>query len=368
MDAFCGDVAPACFHGVVDDDDDLRRESAVVGAGWLCFVIGTALGTLVLWGVARPLAGQGSVGIPAALVVGAVAAASFAVASVRHRRGDTAGMPVWQAIVVRVSDAAVALAVAGVSALAVLCAGEVLAVGLDGLEVPPLGGGLLTGVAAAAAGGFAYGLGMRLRTRELVTLLFAFLVAGTLFSMLTAADPRWWERNFSQLGAGGATAWAFNGTLAVGGLLLATVGSYVGRDLHRILGDDALGRIGRVVVLFALAGAALAAIGLLPLHRAPVAHNVAAFLLLALLPVLAVDATAVVPGPPRVLTLTTVGVGIALVVAVLLWRPLAMYSAAALEAVAVGLVFVWLTTLMRTLAALAPDRPRPSARPRLRAR
>ncbi|MDN3311430.1 DUF998 domain-containing protein [Microbacterium oryzae] len=352
----------------MDDDDDLRRESAVVAAGWLCFVVGTALGTLVLWGVARPLAGQGSIGIPAAVVVGIVAAGSFAVGSVRHRRDDTAGMPVWQAIVVRVSDAAVALAVAGVSGLAVLCAGEVLAVGLDGLEVSPLGGGLLAGVASAAAGGFAYGLGMRLRTRELVTLLFAFLIAGTLFSMLTAADPRWWERNFSQLGAGGATAWAFNGTLVVGGLLLATVGSYVGRDLHRILGDEALDRIGRVVAIFALAGAALAAVGLMPLHRAPLAHNVAAFLLLALLAVLAVDTTAVVPGPPRVLMLTTIGVGVGLVVAVLLWRPLAVYSAAALEAVAVGLVFVWLTTLMRTLAALAPDQPRPSARLRLRAR
>ena len=57
---------------------------------------------------------------------------------------------------------------------------------------------------------------------------------GTLFAMVTAADPRWWEANFSQLGVG----WAFNGTLVVAGLLVATVGSYIGRDLHRLLGES----------------------------------------------------------------------------------------------------------------------------------
>ncbi|MDI6943751.1 DUF998 domain-containing protein [Microbacterium barkeri] len=352
----------------MNDVDALRSESSVTAASWVCFIVGALAGSALLWGVARPLAGEGSIGFPAAAVTALVAAGAFAMSTVRFRGAETAGMPPWQTAVSRVSDAAVALAVAGVSALAVLCAGEVLAIGLHGLEVPPLGGGLLTGIASAASGGFAYGLGMRLRTRELVTLLFAFLITGTLFSMLTAADPRWWERNFSQLGAGGQTSWAFNGTLVVGGLLLATVGSYVGRDLHRILGDDALGRIGWIVVLFALAGAALAGVGLLPVHRAQLAHNVAAFALLALLGALAVATIRIIPGRPRALAVTSAGVAVGLVVAVLLWRPLAIYSATGLEAVAVGLAFVWLTTLLRTLAALAPEGSRPSARVRLAVR
>ena len=58
--------------------------------------------------------------------------------------------------------------------------------------------------------------------------------------------------------------------------------------------------------------------------------------------------------------------GAAIVVALLLWRPLDVYSAAGLEAVAVGIAFVWLTTLVRTLAALAPDASRPSTRRSLR--
>ncbi|WP_230667593.1 DUF998 domain-containing protein [Microbacterium sp. MEC084] len=344
----------------------MRQDAHAIWAAWLGFAAGSVLGAGLLWGVARPLAGEGSIGMPAAAVTAAVAVAAFAAGTRMHRAADTAGMPPWQAAVSRISDAAVALALGGVCGLAVLCAGEVLAIGLHGLDVPPLGGGLLTGVASAAAAGSAFGLGARLRTDDLVTLLFAFLITGTLFAMLTATDPRWWERNFSQLGIGDG-GWAFNGTLVVGGLLLATVGAYVGRDLHRILGDAALFRIGVVVVLFAATGAALAAVGLLPVHRGPVAHFVAAFAALALLGAAAVVTVLVMPGPPPMLTLTTIGVAAGLVLAVLLWRPLAIYSATALEAVAVGLGFVWLTTLMRTLAALAPDEPRPSARPRLRA-
>ena len=78
-------------------------------------------------------------------------------------------------------------------------------------------------------------------------------------AVVTAADPRWWERNFSQLGVG----WAFNGTLVVAGLLVATVGAYIGRDLHRVLGDDALPRIAAIVALWAVAGAAREHVGVL---------------------------------------------------------------------------------------------------------
>jgi len=350
---------------MVTRQDRIERDTHATWAAWIGFAAGAVLGTLLLWGPARPLAGEGSIGLPAAGVTALGAAAGFAAGTLLHRREETAGMPPWQRVVSHVSDAAVALALAGVSALAVLCLGEVLAVGLDGLEVAPLGGGLLIGAATAAASAAGFGLGARLRTDDLVGLLFAFLVAGTLFSMLTAADPRWWERNFSQLGAGGS-AWAFNGTLVLGGLLLAVVGSYVGRDLHRVLGDDALRRIAVVVALFAATGLALALIGVFPLYRAPVPHLIAAVGTLILMAASAVAVVIVMPGPPPALVVTTAGVGAGLVLAVLLWQPLHLYSATGLEAVAVGLAFVWLTSLMRALAAITPDETRPSARPALR--
>ncbi|HWV47962.1 MAG TPA: DUF998 domain-containing protein, partial [Microbacterium sp.] len=233
------------------------------------------------------------------------------------------------------------------------------------LELPAIGGGLLTGVAAAVGGRLAFAAGVGLETGDLAGLLFSYLVIGTLFAMLTAADPDWWALNFSQLGIG-VGSWAFNGTLVVAGLLVATVGAYIGRDLHRILGDQEFRQILWVVVLWACAGLALACVGIFPIHRIVVAHNISAFATLALFIAAAVVTTIVMPGPPKPLVFTTVVVGALLVVAFVLCDPLRLYSLTVLEVIAVGLGLLWMTTLVRVLAVLSPEESRPSARPTLR--
>nr|WP_277603965.1 DUF998 domain-containing protein [Agrococcus sp. ARC_14] len=270
-------------------------------------------------------------------------------------------MPPWQRAVSHVSTVALTLAFAAVAAVAVLTGGEILALGLQGLEAPAIGGALLTGIASAGGGWLAFQAGVELRTQDLATLLFSYLTIGTLFAMITAADPRWWERHFSELGAGDG-AWAFNGTVIVAGLLVATIGSYIGRDLHRWLGDARLRSIGTVVVLFALTGLTLAGVGLFPVEDARLLHNLAAYGTLALFAITALVVTLVMPGPPRAMLLTTIGAVVALGVALLLWRPFGLVGLAGLEASAVGIIFVWLTTLVRTLAANAPHESRPSAR------
>lgn len=345
----------------MDQAGRIAQETRTVWATVVCFTVGAMAGTIALWGSPRPFAGDGSVALPAAATAGLIAAASFVVSTFLHRRGETAPMPRWQAVVSDLSAVAVTIAFAAVTALGVLLASEMLGVGLHGLELPTFGGGLITGAASAVAGRFAFGAGVGLQTRDLAGLLFSFLVIGTLFAMLTAADPRWWELNFSQLGIG-AGAWAFNGTVVVAGLLVATVGSYIGRDLHRIRGDDALGGVAAVVALWAAAGVALAAVGVFPIHRVVVAHNIAAVGTLVLFVAAAVVTLAVLPDPPRPLLITTWGVGVLLVVAVLLYWPVGLYSATALEAIVVGLGLLWMTTLVRILAVVVPDASRPSAR------
>jgi hypothetical protein len=345
----------------MDQQTRMQAEGRAIWATAICFVTGAGVGALALGGNPRPIAGDGSVGIPAAVIAGAIAAASFVVSTLMHRRGETRTMPRWQAVVSHLSAIALTIAFAGVTALGVLLAGEVLGVGLQGLALPPVAGGLLTGVAAATGGRFAFAAGIGLDTRDLSGLLFGYLIIGTLFAMVTAADPGWWELNFSQLGMG-AGAWAFNGTLVVAGLLVATVGAYIGRDLHRLLGDAALGRIAWVVALWGAAGIALATVGLVPLHRALIAHNIAAFATLLLLLAAAVLTTVATPGRPRPLIVTSIGLGVLLVVAVLSWRPLGAYSVTVLEAIVVGLVLVWLTTFVRVLAVLSPGVSRPSGR------
>jgi hypothetical protein len=345
----------------MDQQHRMRQESRAVWATVVCFLVGTGIGTMLLWGNPRPIAGDGSVGLPAAAVAGAIAAASFVVSTFLHRRGEHAAMPRWQTIISASSAVALTLAFAGVTALGVLLAGEVLGVGLQGLELPAVGGGIITGAASAVAGRLTFGAGIGLRTTDLATLLFSYLLIGTLFAMLTAADPRWWETNFSQLGIG-TGSWAFNGTLVVAGILIATVGSYIGRDLHRILGDGALGRIAWVVASWAASGVALAAVGLFPLENIVVLHDISAGSALVLFVAAGILTTTTVPGPPRPLLLTTFGVALLLVIAVVLAFGLDLYSITVLEAIVIGLGLLWLTTLVRVLAVLTPDASRPSAR------
>jgi len=338
----------------------LREQRRMLWATAICFAAGAVAGTVVLRGAARPFSGDGSVIIPVALVAGTLAAAAFVVSSRMHRAGETKPMPFWQAIVSHVSAVAVTIALAGVTALGVLLAGEVLATGLQGLELPAVGGGVFTGVASALGGRLAFRTGIRLSTRDLAALLFSFLIIGTLFAMITATDPVWWERSFSQLGIG-IGGWAFNGTVVVAGLLIATCGSYLGRDLHRMLGDGALRGIAAVVIVWACAGVALAAVGLLPLDAVPVPHAIAAFTALGLIVAAAIMTTVVMSAAPMLRVLTVVLV-VLIAVAVVLAFVFRMLSVVALEAVVVGLVLLWLSTLVQLLGILAPDVSRPSAR------
>lgn len=344
----------------------LREQARMLWATAICFIAGTAIGTAVLWGAARPFTGEGSAIIPIAVVAGVIAAVAFVISTRMHRSGETAPMPRWQALVSDVSTVAVTVALAGVTALGTLLAGEVLATGLEGLTLPAFAGGIFTGVAAALGGRLSFRAGRRLSTRDIASLLFSFLVIGTLFAMITATDPQWWERSFSDLGIG-ARGWAFNGTVIVAGLLIATTGSYVGRDLHRMQGDSALRRITPVVLTWAGAGAALAGVGLLPLDRVPVAHSIAAFATLGLVVIAAVLTMRLLRQVLMLRILTWVLVGI-IAVAVVVAMGARMLSIAALEGGVVALVLLWLTTLTQVMCALAPDASRPStARSPLRA-
>ncbi len=342
-----------------DTHQQLRELVRALWATGICFAIGALAGTAVLWGAARPFSGDGSVIIPVALVAGVIAGGAFVVSAVMYRGGETAPMPPWQAAVSHVSAGAVAVAHAGVTALGVLLAGEVLATGLQGLELPAVGGGAFTGVASAIGGRLAFRSGIRLRTGDLAVLLFAFLAIGTLFAMITATDPAWWERSFSQLGIGSG-GWAFNGTVVVAGLLVATTGSYLGRDLHRMLGDGALRPIAAVVLTWVAAGIALGAVGLLPLDTVPIPHAIAAFGALALLMAAVILTTGVIGARPMLRVLTVVLV-VLVAAALALTFGARMLSVTALEGVVVALVLLWLSTLAQLLGILAPDVSRPSA-------
>lgn len=342
----------------------LQEQTHALWATLSSFVLGAAAAAIVFWDDIRPFAGEGSIIIPMALISAIIAAIAFAVSTFMHRRGETQFMPTWQTMISNVSFVAVTIAFGGVTGLSVLLVGQLLGAGLPGLELGAVGGGLLTGVAAGLGGRLSFQAGIDLSTRDLAALLFTFLIVGTVFAMLTEAEPTWWERNFSQLGIG-AAAWAFNGTLIVAGLLVATIGSYIGRDLHRLLDDAVVPKLTIVVSVWLLAGLALAAVGWFPLDQRPISHLIAAFAALILLMGAAAYTQSVLPTRPLVLKVVTVILVVLVALSIVLTFVVPILSATALESVVVGLSLLWMTTFVRVLSILTPNRSIASQRQHL---
>lgn len=345
-------------------DGALREQTRALWATLSSLALGTLAGIIVLWGDIRPFSGDGSIIIPMAVISASIAAFAFVVSTYLHRHGETQFMPGWQKFISNFSAVAVTIAFAGVTGISVLLVGQLLGTGLPGLELSAVGGGLLTGVAAGLAGRFSFQAGIDLSTRNLAALLFTFLIVGTVFAMINEAEPTWWEQNFSQLGIG-TGAWAFNGTVVVAGLLVATIGSYIGRDLHRLLDDAGVPRITFVVILWFLSGIALAGVGWLPLDQRPIAHTIAAFAALALLIGAASLTQHVLPTAPFVLKAVTTILVVLVAVAIVLTFIIPVFSVTALESIVVGLALLWMTTFVRVLSVLTPTRSVASKRPRL---
>ena len=336
-------------------DRALAEQTRALWATMGSFLVGMSTAMVVLGGQIRPFAGDDSILVPMALISGLIAAAAFIISSLLHRAGETQFMPLWQTLISHFSFVAVTIAFGGVTGLSVLLAGQLLGSGLPGLELGAIGGGLLTGVAAGLGGRLSFQAGIDLSTRNLAALLFTFLIVGTVFAMITQAEPTWWQRNFSQLGIG-VSAWAFNGTIIVAGLLVATIGSYIGRDLHRLLDDTAVPRITVVVMIWLLAGIALAGVGWFPLDERPGAHSVAAFSALGLLVVAAGYTQYVLPDRPFVLRVVTAILVVLILGCIVLTFFIPVLSVTALESIVVGLSLLWMTTFVRVLSILAPNR------------
>lgn len=334
---------------------ELAEQTRAFWATLAAFGLGTLAGLFVLWDQTLPFAGPDSIILPAALIATLIAAVAFLVSTYLHRHGETRFMPGWQTMISHVSTLAVTIAFGGVTGLSVLLAGQLLGAGLPGLEFSTLGGSLLIGVASALGGRLSFHAGIDLSTRDLATLLFTFLIVGTIFAMISEAEPTWWQRNFSQLGIG-SSAWAFNGTIIVAGLLVATIGSYIGRDLHRMLEDRAVSRISAVVILWGFAGLALAGVGWFPLNTQPVAHSIAAFAALGLLVVAAGYTQYVLSERPFVLTAVTTLLVLIITGCLILTFAVPVLTVTALESIVVGLALLWMTTFVRVLSILAPNR------------
>ena len=154
-------------------------------------------------GTELPLAGLGvdSVGTRAAWAVGACAGIAFLVAFVRAGRQGPGSWRRKLPLVKRILDTAVlAVAFAVLSGLIIEAVASVFQRGFTGMTVDAWGAAALSGAAAALLTYVAALSGARVTTTSVAEIAVLVLFMGTMASMLTAPDDRWWEFHFSALG------------------------------------------------------------------------------------------------------------------------------------------------------------------------
>lgn len=338
---------------------ELHAVVAAVAAGVATFALGLALMGEGL----RPIGGSASVARIAALTTGVAAALSFLVANLR----STTPMPRlgghWSRMVRVVSTVAIALVCFGLGYLAALSAGEIMQAGFRGLQLGPFAGALACGLAGAAAAYMTHPLGHDIGTRTLGVLVPSFLVVGVIFSMLTASQEDWWQLHFSQLGVGGGiSGFAFNVTLVLSGVLVATMGAYARGDLEAATGRAGTGSrwVGRLI---AGIGVSMVFIGLVRIDIAEWLHMIFGSSMVLLFCVLCTGLPWFAPRLPKAIHLVSIGMVVATIGALVLWEPVGYYSFTGFEFAACGFIFVWLSVFIRALAAARKDRADAVGRP-----
>lgn len=334
-----------------------RRELHAVLAAGIAGVAAFLVALVVLQGGTHPIGGTGSVARVAAWLTGSAAGIAFTVA---HLRSD-APLPMLSRHLLRTvrvtATGSIALVCFGLGYLAALSLGEIFQAGFVGLELDAFGGALACAIAAGAAAYLAHPLGDDVSTGTLGALVPTFLVVGVLFSMLTASDPDWWQLHFSELGAGGGlSGFAFNMTLVLSGLLVATMGVYVRADLDRATGRSGSRGSRWVGLLLALIGACMTLTGLVRVDVAEWLHIAFASGMVVVFIVLCAALPRLAPRLPAAVHLVSAAMVAGTIVALVLWVPVGYYNFTGFEFAASGLIFVWLSVFVRAIEAAAADR------------
>ena len=300
-------------------------------------------------------------GVTAAAVAGAAAIAAFATGYLRSvlaapDRPRTSGAK-WSAVL-----STVALT-AAVSMVVVLLSGTVFAVlqlAFREITLDAVTASLVVAIVAGIAAHRVTEVASRMTTRAISTLLAMFLVSGGLASMLSAHDPRWWQRNFSALGGGsGFSSYTFNITLLFSGLMVVTLSQYLTREIQQHADADAdADALRRLRVLrgwLVAVGVLLAGVGLVPVDEAEVLHTVIATTMSFVFAALVIACPFLVPWLPRSFRIASwvvvAGFGF---VAILMW-PVGYFNLTAVELLGSVLLLAWLVLFVRAVTAAVDD-------------
>lgn len=342
-------------------------ESSALIVGAAVFAASAALGLVLFWGSALPIAGRGSLGAAVAIGAAVVAVLAFATGQFVLRRrfgslpvagasvdpptpaGGTVPVLHWFDVLA-LSIAHAVIALLGWTGLA-----DVLEQSFIGAEVYMIPGALLFGVALAVTAYMSFLSSVRMTPMLLSLVLAVFLVVGVITAMLSASDPQWWQENLSALGmTDDISALAFNLTLIIAGAIVTIVARYATSGLPAGTAEEQRGR-DLVRYGLVLIGVLLACVGIFPVDEFFLVHNTVATGMAVVYTVIVIGLPRFLPSMPRVFViLGWVYVGVIVVLGV--FFAVGYYNLTAVELVAGVLIFSWIILFLRNTGSVAARR------------
>ncbi|CAH0127189.1 DUF998 domain-containing protein [Microbacterium sp. Bi121] len=326
----------------------LETTALLVGAAF--FSVGFVVSLPPFWGRELDIAGAWSIGAYAAVGGAVVAILSVLLGRVVVRRGRIAaqadGLTMRDDRLRWYDTAAITLAYAATALLGWSGIAALLELSFADAPVYDFPGAILVAVAFALTAYVCFLSAASLTPMMLSLVLAIFLVVGAFASMLTATDRHWWRDNLSALGmASNDSAWIFNGTLIVAGVIVTTVSRYATAGLPVADPQQKRGRhyirIGMILM-----GIFLTCVGVFPVDAFFIVHNTVAT-------GMAVAFAAVVIALPWLLpSISSVFVGmgyvyVAVIVLLGIFFATGYYNLTAVELIAAILIFSWIIVFLR---------------------
>jgi hypothetical protein len=335
------------------------QESLAIWVAIASGLAGAAVGIL-LFQDRRPLSGDGSVGMIAAITAGGCAGVACLVGLARSTRTTHQWMTQrrWGWFL---ADAVGLLVVhAAIAVMACLALFRLFQEAFTGLTVDRVAATVMMTVISATAGYLGFNSSARISTRSLSSLLAVFMASGMIVSMLLAENPFWWHAFFSELGTGQAgilSFWTFNTTLTVSGLVLTTLASFITQDLYAWgrAHESAGGRRARIAVLrwgLVVIGLCMIGAGVVPINLSDPVHSTFIRILGVVFILMLATIQLWLPGFPAAVYVASYLMVALGVVATLLWLPLRYYNLTGFELAMAGIVYAWLVVFIRNLDAV----------------
>ncbi|AKP64102.1 hypothetical protein FC99_GL000724 [Levilactobacillus koreensis JCM 16448] len=186
----------------------------------------------------------------------------------------------------------------------------------------------------------------------LSTVLVLVIISGVVIAMAVNNQKYWWQHNLSFLGTSNASSgWQFNATLIFSALLMIALIDYLFVSLHEFFPRSR--RLLVLRILLTLTAVDLGLVGVFPNNvNSHDLHDEVAIFLVYFIIALIIGVRWLLPNITKDFLYLSYGVGIALVIAELLFQVFGYFSLTAFEMVGFVIAFGWLLMLLDRIEAL----------------